>query len=131
MKSYTVKRISHDLNIDKHAASLIRLIVRHELDREAIYAASPSTEQWAEQECYHRPSMPAIRMHAIDRIIGGSGVESIEKPDAHGDGRYSDYIDYVNTGDTYSATILRDCGKYWIGTYGDTVEKLERTAPTC
>jgi len=26
---------------------------------------------------------------------------------------------------------LRDGGKYWIGTYGDTVEKLERTATTC
>jgi len=131
MKSYTVTRIAHDLNIDTHAASLIRRIVRIEMNRQDIYAASPSTEQWAEHDCYHRPSMGAIRMHAIDRIMGGSGVESIEKPDAHGDGRYSDYIDYVNTGDTYSATILRDGGKYWIGTYGDTVEKLERTTTTC
>jgi len=131
MKSYTAKRIAHELNIDKHAASLIRRIVRIEMNRQDIYAASPKTEQWAERDCYHRPSMDAIRMHAIDRIIGGSGVESIEKPDAHGDGRYSDYIDYVNTGDTYNVTILRDGGKYWIGTYGDTVEKLERTATTC
>lgn len=131
MKSYTVKRIAHELNIDKHAASLIRRIVRQEINRQDIYTAYPETEQCAERDCYHSPSMHAIRMHAIDRIMGGHGVESIEKPDAHGDGRYSDFIDYVNTGDTYNVTILRDGGKYWIGTYGDTVEKLERTAPTC
>ena len=67
-------------------------------------------------------------METINDIMRAHGIESIEKPDAHGDGRYSDYIDYINTGDTYSTTILRDGSRYWIGTYGDTTEKLERTA---
>lgn len=128
MKSYTVKRIAQELNIDRAQASAIRQIVRGELNRSALYALSPRVEKWAEQECCNRPSLREVAMQTINDIMNAHGIEGIEKPDAHGDGRYSDYIDYVNTGDTYSTTILRDCGRYWIGTYGDTVEKLEQTA---
>ena len=128
MKSYTVKRIAQELNIDRAQAYTIRQIVRGELNREALYALSPRVEKWAEQECYNRPSLREVAMETINDIMRAHGIESIEKPDAHGDGRYSDYIDYINTGDTYSTTILRDGSRYWIGTYGDTTEKLERTA---
>jgi hypothetical protein len=127
MKSYSVKRIAQLLSIDEGNARIIRAIVRGDMDRAAILEACPSAER-RERECYNTPPLADVQMYAIDGLIGGYGVESIEKPDSSGCGRYDDYIDFVNTGDTYSTTILRDGNKWWIGCMGDTVERLERQA---
>jgi len=124
MKSYTITRIAKELNISHDQARTVRAIVRGDLDRTAIYAVAPKTEHWAEVECYNRPRLYEVRMAALNEVIGGYGVEGIEKPDSHGCGRYEDFIDYINTGDTYSATILYDGGRYWIGCWGDVVERL-------
>lgn len=124
MKSYTIKRIAQELNINQEAARIVRRIVRGELSRQQLYALSTCVENWAERECYSRPSCAEVAMQVLNDIVGGYGVEGLEKPDSHGDGRYSDYINYINTGDTYSATILRDGSRYWIGTWGDIAERF-------
>lgn len=125
MTSYSVKRIAQELRIEESNARIIRAIVRGDMDRAAILEAVPAAGQ-RERECYNTPPLDDLKMYAINSLMDGHGVESIEKPDSSGCGRYDDYIDYINTGDTYSTTVLRDGSKWWIGCMGDTVERLER-----
>lgn len=123
MKSYSIKRISSELSVDKPTAKLIRSIVRGELNREALYTLAPDVERWAEVECYNRPNLREVHMQVIDYLMGGHGVEAIEKATSHGDGRYSDYIDYVNTGDAYKLTVIHDGGRYFIASWADVAER--------
>lgn len=57
-------------------------------------------------ECYHRPDDTDLILTVVNELIGGTGVEGTPyKTDA----MYSrDYISYVNMGDTYRATILKN-----------------------
>jgi hypothetical protein len=127
MKSYSIKRIAKELSIDTDKARILRAIVRGDMDRVAILEAVPAAEQ-RERECYNTPPLNDLKMYAVNSLMDGYGVESIEKPDSSGCGRYDDYIDFINMGDTYSATVLRDGNKWWIGCMGDTVERLERVS---
>lgn len=60
--------------------------------------------------------------HAADKAIQGHGVESIRCPSR------GLMAVYVNTGDTYSATLLCNIstGAWRITTWGDYVEAFER-----
>ena len=63
------------------------------------------------------------RTSAINELVGGFGVEGIEV-----EGEF--VADYVNTGDTYSATILREYGiwntsEYRLTTWGDWLQAKE------
>lgn len=61
-------------------------------------------------------------------LVEGHGVEAI-RGDYHVDGYYQDIVAlYVNTGDTYSATILYDTERerYYATTFGDWVEKNQK-----
>lgn len=67
-------------------------------------------------------------MDKINTLIGGHGVEVIRSPDAY-DNYYGDAVaEYVNTGDTYNATVVHDIrtGKFLLTTMGDYVEKNEK-----
>ena len=87
-------------------ADQILAIIRTDAWRE-----DPAVVNWAAQ-CYHDPresheGRAECRLEALNRIIGGSGVEPIR-------GRYVDRYHqdiqaaYVNMGDTYATTILYD-----------------------
>ena len=67
-------------------------------------------------ECYHAPSTADVRMHCLDALGESSGVESFELRDGS-------YCDYLNTGDTYSPTLIRVHGHYRVGCWGDIAEK--------
>lgn len=65
------------------------------------------------------------RMNAINKCLEGYGVEVI-----NGEAYHSNYwgnivAEYVNMGDTYTATVLYDVnkGKFIATTYGDWIEK--------
>lgn len=75
------------------------------------------------RECYHPPSTADIRMHCLDAICDGShGVESFQLDDGS-------WCDYLNTGDTYSVTLLRVSSprtgrySYRVGCWGDIAER--------
>jgi hypothetical protein len=127
MKSYPIERIADVLNIEHDKAKQARALVRHEYTKRELLGFDtdtpvfPSTASWA-RACYNQPCEQDLILHALNEVIGGYGVEVIEKSDSHGCGRRCDYVDYINTGDTYSATVLHDDGKFWIGTFGDYVE---------
>ena len=60
------------------------------------------------------------RLEAIDRILGGFGVEHVAGP---GD---SGTLDYVNAGDTYAGTVgLDDSGDFLVTSWGDWYEGAE------
>lgn len=66
-------------------------------------------------------------MEIANKAIEGFGVEAIR------DNQWGEfYLDigilYVNTGDTYSPTVLYDTrkGKFYVTTYGDYIEHEER-----
>ena len=62
-------------------------------------------------------------MEALDILIKGHGCESVF-PD---DGLHMDPLfEYVNTGDSYNATIAFYDGYFYITCMGDMVEYLER-----
>lgn len=72
-----------------------------------------------DRECYHRPLLHDLRMHALNAELEGFGVEYIER------GRGSSVsFDYVNMGETYQTTIIRFVdGRYRVGDWGSVVER--------
>lgn len=63
-----------------------------------------------------------------DKVIGGYGVEAIRGNEHPGGYWFGSVAIYVNTGDTYSATVLFDTIKhrYYLTSFGDFVEKNDR-----
>jgi hypothetical protein len=77
------------------------------------------------------------RLTMIDELIDGScGVEHLTYECSRYDSDYGYEIlgfDYLNTGDTYSVTLVRDFkeGRFLVTTYGDMVEKHEKRCSDC
>lgn len=76
------------------------------------------------RRCYNYPSADELAMSAINELIGGFGTEGIEV-----DGEF--VAEYVNTDDTYSATIVREYGlwgtsEYHLTSWGDWLEAREQ-----
>lgn len=69
-------------------------------------------------ECFHRPSDVDIRFHALNDLERLYGVEGIEIG-------FNDFIDYLNTGDTYATTLLHHKGRFWVGSWYDEVKRRE------
>lgn len=57
-----------------------------------------------------------VRMEALNALGDFCGVETL----ALGDGSF---VDYLNAGDAYSPTLLRWRGNYYVGCWGDLVER--------
>jgi hypothetical protein len=74
-------------------------------------------------ECLHSPKTYDVRMHVLDSIAETHGVEYIN----HRDDTFTQAqgLDYLNTGDTYALTIIRNCatGRYRVASWGDIVER--------
>jgi hypothetical protein len=69
------------------------------------------------EECYHPPRTSDIRMHCLDALLDGScGVEAFET-------KKDGWVDFLNTGDTYSPTIVRWRGNYYVKSWGEIAER--------
>lgn len=78
------------------------------------------TDAWR-RSCYHPPSRRELIRHACDVIAGGYGLEAIR--DRDGDC----VAEYVNTGDTYAATLMFPRGRSpYVSDVGTFVETYER-----
>lgn len=77
-------------------------------------------------ECFHPPKTYNVRLHVLNSIAETYGVEYI----AHEhDTFHTVYgLDYLNTGDSYTKTIIYDHskGRYVVAAWGDIVEKDNR-----
>jgi len=70
-------------------------------------------------------------LDAVNEAIDGFGVEAIRSEKAW-DNYYGDSVAfYVNTGDTYSASVVYDIGKdqLYVTDYGEWVERNEKLFP--
>jgi hypothetical protein len=76
------------------------------------------------RECYNPPATSDIRMHALNALCDGAcGVEAFQ---LNAGRRAGQWVEYLNTGDTYSATLLRVNGRYTVGCWGDLAERFTR-----
>jgi hypothetical protein len=70
--------------------------------------------------CYGELPTCVIRMEVLNALEGGlHGVESIAMASG-------EYADYLNTGDTYAATVILWRGAYRVQSVGDFIERQER-----
>ena len=68
------------------------------------------------RECYHPPATSDLRLTCLDALGETFGVESFQLRDGS-------YCDYLNTGDTYTPTLLLVRGRYRVACWGDIAEK--------
>ena len=103
--------------ISKKKAQTIRRLMKGEVNPHEIIPY-PRVYYYEHPWYYHV-------MLAIDKVLDAYGVEAIQGEDPDGD---THYFDYINTGDAYSTTILYrpDHNRFYITTWGDVVESLER-----
>ena len=75
------------------------------------------------RECYNPPDWHDVAMHVLDAMAGTYGVEAIE-----GDSVFWPAAEYLNTGDTYRATLVYDFARdrFSVESWGDWLEKAER-----
>jgi hypothetical protein len=67
-------------------------------------------------------------LEEVDRLINGHGIEAIRDEDVN-DRYYGDVVAlYVNTGDTYNATLLYDTDRseFYVTSWGDWYEQYEQ-----
>lgn len=70
------------------------------------------------RSCYHKPSWVYCRMLALNDVDPSlHGVESIET--AAG----GEYAEYINTGDSYTDTVIYWRGAYRVQSVGDFIER--------
>ena len=130
IERYRIPPVSALLQIPgctEEIAEKIRAVLAKEVEPED---ASPKCAAWV-AKCYNRPSWHERAMEACDEILGGCGVEALRTED---DPQYNDSgvrfcpaFSYVNFGDTYVTTLLRDHeDESWlVASWGDAVEEYE------
>jgi len=86
-----------------------------------------SVQKWVDR-CFNEPTDIELRMEAINEILEGFGVEGIEGKWVDSYHRENQAV-YINTGDTYSLTILYDneLRRFVVTTFGDWVESHEKS----
>jgi len=117
------KAIAKHLNIDSEKAAEVRAI----LDGTAPFNEYKSVQDW-ERQCFNPLHKSEKQMCALNEVLVGYGTEVIR-------GRYvSNFYqdcqaEYINMGDTYTTTILRDneSGRFILTSWGDWVGRNERT----
>ena len=64
------------------------------------------------------------KLQRLDDVCKTHGVEAVGDQDPHSNPAYASAFEYLNTGDTYTATIIysRDSGTFRIGCLGDLIE---------
>lgn len=89
------------------------------LERKRDTRSYASVQQW-EAQCFHPPKYSERLMCAINEITGGHGVEAITRSGAI----YPSH-EYINMGDCYTATVIRDCntGRIFVGDIGTIIER--------
>lgn len=94
-------------------------LIRGEIDPLDV---SPSASK-LEAQSYHPQDKHTLVMVALDDLLATHGVESLGDVDMH-DGPP---VEYLNTGDTYAATLVwyRDRVRPWaVESWGDVAERL-------
>jgi hypothetical protein len=123
-----------DLTTDKKTLNVIKKLItcyRNDNKVEILKVVKNNchkTDSWIDS-LYNYPKLHEIIMQSVCELLSGYAVEGIEKPTSHGCGRYIDYIDYINMGDSYATTLFFDLEKkrkFFVSTLADVVEQSEK-----
>ena len=122
-----VRDIQRCLEVDTHTARTVSRLVHGKAHPCEV---STVCDRWVSR-CILYPDIHEQILCAINQLIGGYGIEALWEDDEK---RWScDRPDslYVNTGDTYTATVLWDRERgYQLTTIGDWMEERERERTT-
>ncbi len=132
MRSPSASIMVRDLGIERSAALLCKRICRAVDSRDALSRIvekhCPATAAWI-RACYHDPTARAfsrreVVLAALDEIIGTCGVEALGPSD--NDPHYVPRYSYLNTGDSYAATLVykRDTDHIYVSSWGTIAERL-------
>ena len=77
------------------------------------------------RQCYNPPSYNDLKMHVLNAMLEGYGVEGFQIADGYTE---KCYCSYVNLGDTYAYTILCVGGDFEVGCWGDVAEMYNYNA---
>lgn len=114
------KALIESLNITPEQADTVRGLIRGEIRTRDAEKFPRSNAYFS--KCFHEPRRLDRILACLDECLGTHGVEAL------GDVRtYGPPAEYLNTGDTYAATILFDhlAGNFKLTSWGDWLEKNE------
>ena len=116
MRDPTVKTLQERLeylNLDQ--CKILRKLMKNETNPKEF----KSVIEWVAQ-CYNEPSNSEMIMCAINEVMEGYGIEPLN--DTCGE-CYSDIAEYINVGDPYINTIIRETnGNFVCASWGDYIE---------
>lgn len=121
MKWMSAIRIAKLLQIPKEKAQQVMEIIRGKRSPDTY----PSVKQWL-HECPFLPDEAERRMHAINELLEGNGVETIECERVFVDDYYRHVVAlYVDREENYEPTILYGTAKdkYLITPWREWVER--------
>jgi hypothetical protein len=130
MRMPSSRRLQDDLHLTAEQAKLVRAIGHATDDGEIlstiIEASVPRTAGYV-RSMHSDPYgshmwRVTVALHAMDAIIGTHGVEALGPPSG---GNYAPPYEYLNTGDTYSTTLIyrRKTDTVSIGDWGSIAER--------
>jgi hypothetical protein len=130
MRAPSVKTLTANFRISPEEAKLIRKIAAVADDGEElkalIDASVPATSNYVRSmfsDPYRsRLWRTTVALHAMNDVMRTHGVEGLGPPRS---GDYAPPYEYLNTGDTYAATLVydRDRDRLFISSWGDIAEK--------
>lgn len=125
LKTRSPKYLAKFFNLDPKKAAELHKIAnsnRNQLEEILKDPQYESTLKWF-NSLYRAPKTYELRLELLNTCLGYYGAESIKINDDSLGIHASDYITYLNSGDTYNNTIIYYAGVYYLSTLGDFVEK--------
>lgn len=121
--SYTApskKSLIEALRITPEQADTVRGLIRGEIRTKDAERFPKSNAYFA--KCCHEPKRLDRILACLDECLGTFGVEALGEVQTYGPP-----AEYLNTGDTYSPTLLFDhiTGKFCLTSWGDWFERNE------
>jgi hypothetical protein len=120
------QNIAEAFDVSLFDANLAILLIRYRINPELHFRRFPQTCRWL-NSCYHPPRTIELILEALNELLGGHGVEAIQHEEIYVDRYHGNIVaSYINTGDTYSPTILLDHikNRWRLTTWGDFYESL-------
>jgi len=131
MRAPSIKTLLSEFRqLSAEDAKLIRAIAAAADDaedlKELVDTRVPATESYV-RSLYSDPYRSrlwrtTVALHAMNEVLGTYGVEGLGPPRG---GDYAPPYEYLNTGDSYAATLVydRDRDRLFVSSWGDIVEK--------
>lgn len=117
-KNYpSIKTIMRIKGTSKESARLARYILKADTREqlESIYTYELYYQKYG-KHMYNPHSLTELKLYMLDIVLDSYGVEAIQN-------KNNQWLEYLNFGDTYNATIIYYHDRFFVSSWGDVVEK--------